>query len=166
MSDPEATSGSDAEAAAAPSAATEPGPTKPVTPAAPATGMSRARRLRRRTFYSIGEVCEMFDLKPHVLRYWETQFDQLRPSKNRAGVRVYQGDEMETIALIRKLVHEERYTIEGARKRIEELRSLGSEAEVSSRSLESAYLRALRGELESLANLLDPTPVNRGPVQS
>ena len=166
MSDPEITSGSDPEMAA-PSAASEPVPTKrPVTPTTPATGMSRARRLRRRTFYSIGEVCEMFDLKPHVLRYWETQFDQLRPSKNRAGVRVYQGDEMETIALIRKLVHEERYTIEGARKRIEELRSLGSEAEVSSRSLESAYLRALRGELESLANLLDPTPVNRGPVQS
>ncbi len=121
------------------------------TPARPGS------RARRRTFYSIGEVCEMFDLKPHVLRYWETQFKQLHPSKNRAGVRVYQGDEVETIALIRRLVHEERYTIEGAKRRIDELRAEGTVEDLSSRSLEHAYLRSLRGELESIARLLEPS---------
>ena len=122
--------------------------------------------MRRRTFYSIGEVCEMFDLKPHVLRYWETQFDQLHPSKNRAGSRVYQDREVEVIALIRRLVHEERYTIEGARQKIEELRAAGTVADLTSRSLADAYLRTLRAELESVAELLDTSSVDRAPTDS
>ncbi len=86
----------------------------------------RLRRARRRTFYSIGEVCAMLDIKPHVLRYWETQFPRLSPSKNRAGNRVYTGEELELIALIRRLVHDERYTIEGARLRIGRWRRRGA----------------------------------------
>ena len=116
----------------------------------------RHRRARRRTFYSIGEVCEMLDLKPHVLRYWETQFPGLTPTKNRAGNRVYQADDLELIALIRRLVHDERYSIEGARKRLAELDAEGSTAQHSSRALEQSFLRSLRSELESLLDLLDP----------
>jgi DNA-binding transcriptional MerR regulator len=116
----------------------------------------RYRRTRRRTFYSIGEVCEMLDLKPHVLRYWETQFPGLSPTKNRAGNRVYQADELELIALIRRLVHDERYTIEGARKRLEELDAEGTTTAHSSRALELSFLRSLRGELEAVLELLDP----------
>ena len=119
-----------------------------------------ARRVRRRTFYSIGEVCEMFDLKPHVLRYWETQFKQLRPTKNRAGVRVYQEAEVETIALVQRLVHEERYTIEGAKRRIDELRAAGTLEDLSSRTLERAYLRSLKGELELISKLLEVAPAD------
>lgn len=115
----------------------------------------RLRRSRRRTFYSIGEVCGMLDIKPHVLRYWETQFPQLSPSKNRAGNRVYTGEELEQIALIRRLVHDERYTIEGARLRLREMEEEGSAGENSSRALEVAFLRTLREELESIAELLD-----------
>ena len=111
---------------------------------------------RRRAFYSIGEVCEMLDLKSHVLRYWETQFPGLSPTKNRAGNRVYQADELELIALIRRLVHDERYTIEGARKRLEELDAEGTTTQHSSRALELSFLRSLRGELEALLQLLDP----------
>jgi DNA-binding transcriptional MerR regulator len=116
----------------------------------------RYRRARRRTFYSIGEVCEMLDLKPHVLRYWETQFPGLSPTKNRAGNRVYQADELELIALIRRLVHDERYTIEGARRRLEELDAEGTTTQHSSRALELSFLRSLRSELESILELLDP----------
>lgn len=116
---------------------------------------------RRRTFYSIGEVCEMLDLKAHVLRYWETQFPELSPTKNRAGNRVYQAREMEIIALIRRLVYEERYTLEGARRRVEELRAEGSAKEESGRALERTFLRTLRVELESLEALLDPAVVDR-----
>lgn len=112
-------------------------------------------RRSRRTFYSIGEVCDMFDLKPHVLRYWETQFRGLAPSKNRAGNRVYQSSEVELIALIRRLVHEERYTIEGAKLRLQELEAEGSTAEHSSRALERSVLRSLRTELEELASMLE-----------
>lgn len=115
----------------------------------------RHRRARRRTFYSIGEVCEMLELKPHVLRYWETQFPGLAPTKNRAGNRVYQADDLELIALIRRLVHDERYTIEGARHRLAELDAEGSTGQHSSRALEQSFLRSLRGELGSLLDLLD-----------
>lgn len=115
----------------------------------------RLRRARRRTFYSIGEVCGMLDIKPHVLRYWETQFPRLSPSKNRAGNRVYTGDELEQIALIRRLVHDERYTIEGARLRLREMEIEGSAAEQSARALEVSFLRTLRSELDEIMELLD-----------
>ena len=103
----------------------------------------------------------MLDLKPHVLRYWETQFPELSPTKNRAGNRVYQAREMEVIALIRRLVYEERYTIEGARRRVEELQAEGSAGEQSSRALERTFLRTLKHEMEALEVLLDPTGVDR-----
>lgn len=103
----------------------------------------------------------MLDLKPHVLRYWETQFPELSPTKNRAGNRVYQAREMELIALIQRLVYDERYTIEGARRRIEEMKAEGCAEVRSSRALERAFLRTLRQELESLDALLDPGAVDR-----
>lgn len=125
--------------------------------------LARHRRPRRRTFYSIGEVCEMLDLKPHVLRYWETQFPGLAPTKNRAGNRVYEADELELIALIRRLVHDERYTIEGARRRIDEMNAEGTAAQHSSRALELSFLRSLQDDLESLLDVLDPSAVDRRP---
>jgi DNA-binding transcriptional MerR regulator len=107
----------------------------------------------------------MLDLKHHVLRYWETQFDDLAPTKNRAGNRVYQADDLEMIALIRRLVHDERYTIEGARQRLEELEAEGSRASHSSRALEQSFLRSLRGDLEDLLDLLEGhEPRTRGPA--
>jgi DNA-binding transcriptional MerR regulator len=131
----------------------------PLTPPAPEpeeTPKKRLRANRRRTFDSIGEVCSMLDIKPHVLRYWETQFDELSPTKNRAGNRVYQARDIELIALIRKLVHEERYTVEGARHRLEELRTEGTSPEQSSRALERSLIRTLRAELEEVVAMLDP----------
>ncbi len=61
----------------------------------------RRERIARREYYSIGEVCEMAGLKPHVLRYWETQFRELNPSKNRAGNRVYRAREIKLIELVK-----------------------------------------------------------------
>lgn len=105
----------------------------------------------------------MLDLKPHVLRYWETQFPELSPTKNRAGNRVYQARELELIALIRKLVYEERYTLEGARRRVEELKAEGTAQEQSSRALERTFLRTLRQEMQAIEALLDPAGVDRRP---
>lgn len=116
------------------------------------------RRPAQREFYSIGEVCELLDLKPHVLRYWETQFDAFAPAKNRQGNRVYRARDLELIALIRRLVHEEGYTIEGARRRIEELRAGGEVRDLSGRALEESFLRSLREELEDLLRLLGSAP--------
>jgi DNA-binding transcriptional MerR regulator len=117
-----------------------------------------SRRRRRREFYGIGEVCNMLDLKPHVLRYWETQFEALSPSKNRSGNRVYREADIETIALIQRLVHDERYSIEGARRRLEELQAAGTTGDRPANTLERSFLRALRGELERILDILDSSP--------
>ncbi len=69
-------------------------------------------------YRSISEVSEMLDVKPHVLRYWETQFSILKPRKNRAGNRVYRPEDLKVLFRIRELLYERRFTIEGARKKI------------------------------------------------
>ncbi|WP_263791259.1 MerR family transcriptional regulator [Salinibacter sp.] len=69
-------------------------------------------------YYSIGEVGEIVDQEPHVLRYWEQEFEVLSPRKNRAGRRVYTQDDVETVERIRHLLKDEKYTIEGARQAI------------------------------------------------
>ena len=112
----------------------------------------------QREFYAIGEVCALFGIKPHVLRYWETQFPALSPAKNRAGNRVYRQRDVQLIALIQHLVHDERYTLEGARARIEELRNEGAETDTAGRALEASFIRSLRSDLEELLELLGPTP--------
>lgn len=114
------------------------------------------RRRPQREFYSIGEVCELLGLEPHVLRYWETQFDAFSPARNRAGNRVYRARDLELAALIRGLVHEEGYTIEGARRRMEELGRSGELRDRSARAMEDSFLAGLRGELEELVRLLAP----------
>lgn len=99
----------------------------------------------------------MIGIKPHVLRYWESQISELSPSKNRAGNRVYQADEIELIALIHRLVNEEKYTVAGAQKRLAELRESGATAEASSLALQRVFLRTLGDELRDLHDLLDPS---------
>lgn len=74
-------------------------------------------------FFKIGEVSKLTDVKPHVLRYWESEFPTLNPPKNRSAQRVYRRKDIETVLLIKELLYEENYTISGARKRIRELRS-------------------------------------------
>lgn len=66
--------------------------------------------------YSIGEVSDIVDLEPHVLRYWESEFEELDPSKDSAGRRVYTSDDVHVVERIRELLKEEMYTIAGARK--------------------------------------------------
>jgi DNA-binding transcriptional MerR regulator len=114
------------------------------------------RRIARKEYYSIGEVCEMVELKPHVLRYWETQFPLLNPSKNRSGNRVYQRKEIKLILLVRQLLYEEKYTIEGAKKKLESVRREGEMQEASRQALEDSTLDMLRNELRAVQALLAP----------
>lgn len=67
-------------------------------------------------YRSISEVSDMLEVKPHVLRYWETQFSMLRPRKNRAGNRMYRPDEVRLLHRIKELLYEKRFTIAGARR--------------------------------------------------
>ena len=69
-------------------------------------------------YRSISEVSELVGVKPHVLRYWETQFGMLRPRKNRAGNRMYRPDEVRLLMEIKELLYQRRFTIAGARRRL------------------------------------------------
>ena len=70
----------------------------------------------KKLYYSISEVSKITDLEQYVLRYWESEFEQLKPAKNRAGNRIYTNRDIKMILYIRKLLREERYTIEGAKQ--------------------------------------------------
>jgi DNA-binding transcriptional MerR regulator len=78
-------------------------------------------------FFKIGEVAAIADTKPHVLRYWETEFGILRPVKNASGQRVYRRRDVEVVLEIKRLLHQERFTIAGAKKRLGGRRSVKPE---------------------------------------
>jgi len=73
----------------------------------------------RKLYYSISEIAEATGLKPHVLRYWETEFPQLQPKKNRAGNRAYTERDLEIVRTINHLLRDRKFTIEGARQELE-----------------------------------------------
>jgi DNA-binding transcriptional MerR regulator len=106
-------------------------------------------------FFSIGDVCQLTDLKPHVLRYWESQFRFLNPAKNRSGNRVYQRREIELILLVKHLLYTEKYTIEGARQRIEEYRKTGNLKSEARLALQHETVENLRAELKHILDILD-----------
>jgi DNA-binding transcriptional MerR regulator len=70
----------------------------------------------KKLYYSISEVSKITDLEQYVLRYWESEFDELKPAKNRAGNRIYTNRDIKLILHIKKLLRDERYTIEGAKQ--------------------------------------------------
>ena len=77
------------------------------------------RQIPNKLFFKIGEVCELTDTQPYVLRYWESEFPALAPAKNSSGQRIYRRRDIETILRIKQLLYEEGFTIAGAKKRLE-----------------------------------------------
>jgi DNA-binding transcriptional MerR regulator len=116
--------------------------------------MSDEAPILKKAYYSIGEVCDLTGLKPHVLRYWETQFEMLQPNKNRAGNRVFRPSEIELILLVRHLLYQEKFTIEGARQKLKELRREGVLEEERQEVLSPEVLHAMKEELEALRRVL------------
>ena len=106
-------------------------------------------------FFSIGDVCQLTDLKPHVLRYWESQFRFLSPAKNRSGNRVYQRREIELIQLVKHLLYSEKYTIDGARQKVDEHRKGGVIKAAAREALAVQTLAELERELQRLVDVLD-----------
>src|SRR5918993_2742535 len=104
-------------------------------------------------FYSIGEVCSLTDLKPHVLRYWESQFKLLNPAKNRSGNRVYARREVDLILLVKHLLYTEKYTIDGARQKVDEHRKGGELRSAARAALTVQTLDALEHDLKELVRL-------------
>lgn len=74
----------------------------------------------RKSFYKLNEVCQYTDTQPYVLRFWESEFPQLGPAKNRGGQRVYRRQDIDLVLRIKRLLYEEEYTIAGARRKLEE----------------------------------------------
>jgi DNA-binding transcriptional MerR regulator len=112
-----------------------------------------------REFFSIGDVCDLTDLKPHVLRYWESQFRFLHPAKNRSGNRVYQRREVELIMLVKELLYVDKYTIEGARARVDEYRKNGTLKTAARTALEDGTVDSLQQDLQRILGALDGSDV-------
>ena len=109
-------------------------------------------------FFSIGEVCTLTDLKPHVLRYWESQFRFLSPTKTRAGNRAYQRREIEMILLVKQLLYTERYTIDGARQKLEEMKRNGMLRTASRSALGVDTVGELERGLKDILELVSVDP--------
>ena len=105
-------------------------------------------------YFTIGEVSELCAVKPHVLRYWEQEFPQLKPVKRRGNRRYYQRQDVLTIRQIRSLLYDQGFTIGGARQKMEEE---GSKQPQSSGTDFSVIVSKMIGELEDVLALLDTT---------
>ncbi len=105
-------------------------------------------------YYRIGEVSKLTDVKPYVLRYWESEFKWMSPGKSRSNQRLYRKQDIETILLIKKLLYEERFTIAGAKKRLKELGSGSDRAAALTAPSPITGLADIRQELESIRALL------------
>lgn len=116
-------------------------------------------------FYSIGEVCSLTDLKPHVLRYWESQFKVLNPAKNRSGNRVYSRREVELIMLVKHLLYTEKYTIDGARQKLDEHRKGGALKTQARVALELQAIESIERDLVGLQALLDTQVTDANPAK-
>jgi DNA-binding transcriptional MerR regulator len=94
------------------------------------TQVKKNTQLELRPYRSISEVSELVQVKPHVLRYWETQFSMLRPRKNRAGNRMYRPEEVRLLLRIKELLYDRRFTIAGARRRLLDERKEAPQVEI------------------------------------
>lgn len=79
-------------------------------------------RIPDKMAFKIGEVADLLNVKPYVLRYWETEFEQLNPKKSKHNQRMYERRDVETLMLIKKLLYRDRFSIEGARTALKKLR--------------------------------------------
>ncbi len=119
----------------------------------------------KKLYYSISEVSKITEVEQYVLRYWETEFEQLRPQKNRAGNRIYTNKDIQLILYIKQLLREKKYTIEGAKKILNE--SADSEAASTSDKNYAAHSPVvasaepkrekteLKKDLEEIKNILE-----------
>jgi DNA-binding transcriptional MerR regulator len=108
-------------------------------------------------YYSISEVADLTDVRPHVLRYWESKFKMLKPKKNRAGNRMYRAKDIDLVLKIKDLLYDRRFTIAGARRRLLDERRSGDdqiELDFERRIAERTVVMSLRKELEEILEIL------------
>ncbi len=118
-------------------------------------------RYPKKLFYKIGEVCEICGVEAHVLRYWESEFSALAPTRNKSGQRIYRGKDLEIIDTIKRLLYQEGYTIAGAGRRLLEQGLLNGQEFplLRKRKVSPAEtLAEIRQSLNEILEILDRTP--------
>ena len=111
----------------------------------------------KKLYYSIGEVSKITELKPYVLRYWETEFEQLSPPKNRAGNRTYRQKDIEVVEKIKNLLYNRKFTIKGARTLLnsgEEMEETVDRPSENAQGKRSEILIKVKQELESILDFI------------
>tara|TARA_Y100000817_G_C16622286_1_gene440103 strand:- start:37 stop:405 length:369 start_codon:yes stop_codon:yes gene_type:complete len=105
----------------------------------------------KKLYYSIGQVSELTGLKQYVLRYWETEFQHLKPNKNSAGNRVYSPEDVENIKEVKRLLHEEKFTIKGARQHLKDMKSKKKVINIDNMSnVDVSLLKKIQSDVEDL----------------
>jgi DNA-binding transcriptional MerR regulator len=119
---------------------------------APQDGDGALPPIPAKRYFTIGEVSELCAVKPHVLRYWEQEFTQLKPIKRRGNRRYYQHHEVLLIRRIRSLLYEQGFTINGARNRLDTAGPIATErpAEAAGKTLSRGAIRARLQEIRAL----------------
>ena len=112
--------------------------------------MSSDPKQIKKLYYSIGEVSKMTELKAYVLRYWETEFKQLKPPKNRAGNRTYRQSDVDLILFIKDLLYNKKFTIEGART---QLASIGDDVKIEQKMEKEVPVKAVPAKKETLVKI-------------
>ena len=132
------------------------------------------RKIPNKLFFKIGEVCEITDTQPYVLRYWESEFPALAPAKNSSGQRIYRRRDIETVLRIKQLLYDEGFTIAGAKKRLETeltgraetpqpaaLAAAGGAAAPAADDKTRVALREVKDTLKEILTLLDRNDKSR-----
>ena len=109
------------------------------------------KREIKKLYYSIGEVSKIVDLKSYVLRYWETEFKQLNPPKNRAGNRTYRQKDIDLIIKIKDLLYNKKYTIDGARTMI----GVNKVNNQSNINIKDGVIAKLKSELQEIIRIIN-----------
>lgn len=121
---------------------------------------AEAKEVPEKLFFKIGEVAEIAGIKPHVLRFWESEFGILKPVKSRTGHRIYRKKDVETVLQIRRLLYEEGYTISGAKKKLfHKEKSLNDQPKLNSETInhddKDELLDMLKDNLRSILEILE-----------
>jgi len=112
-------------------------------------------------YFKIGEVAEIAGVKPHVLRYWESEFDAIRPTKSRSQQRLYRREDIELIIYLKDLLHNQGFTVAGARKKLRERKQEnrpGQMGQPLETSRDSMIIAEIQADLQRLRNSLELTP--------
>jgi DNA-binding transcriptional MerR regulator len=112
----------------------------------------------KKLYYSISEVADMTGLKQYVLRYWETEFLELRPSKNRAGNRIYKEKDINLINQIKDLLYNKKYTIDGARNYLRSLNASEKERTIENTAhtnMKKELIDSIQSELQEIVDVLN-----------